>query len=73
VNAKYSVSNHSSNRKIVKCIANGFPYFDIKFSFALIIESINFVYFRTLVVTSKKKKIVWKLDFISHEESETLK
>lgn len=72
MNAENTVPYDCSNGKIIECIADGFPEFDIKFAFDFIVKSINFINFRTFVISSQYKKVVWVLNFVCHQQAKAL-
>lgn len=69
MHAKDSVFDQSSNREIVKQIAELLPNFVTVSLSALCVKPVYSVNHRGLVVSSKKKEVLWELDFVSEEQT----
>lgn len=50
--AKYPISNDGCDWEVIESITNIFPELDIKFSLDLIIEPVDLINFRALVISS---------------------
>ena len=63
---KDSFCNNSSHWKIVERISYCFEDFNVKFSFALIIKSINLIELARLVISSQQKESSGISNFVGH-------
>lgn len=59
----------SGNRKAVEAIGEGFPQLDVVSTLALVVEAVNSVDGRTLVVTPQDEEVLGVLDLVGQEEA----
>ena len=65
--------NDSSNWQAVEAVGEGLPQLDVVAALALIVESVDAVDGRALVVTAEDEKVLWVLDLVGEEKADGLK
>jgi hypothetical protein len=65
--------NDSGDWQAVEAIRKSLPQLDVVSSLALIIETIDSVDGRTLVVSSQDEEILWVFDLVCQQEADGLK
>jgi hypothetical protein len=61
--------NQCGNRQTVKDIREDLPESDGVPAFALVVESINAVDLRALVIPTQQEEVLWVLDLVAHEKA----
>lgn len=56
----------------VETVGEGLPQLDVVPSLALVVETVDTVDGRTLVVTSQDEKVLWVLDLVRQQETDGL-
>jgi hypothetical protein len=64
VHADNFIINDGTAGQAVECIAKLLPHFDGKSATALIVESVNAINARSLVISPQQKEILRVLDFV---------
>jgi hypothetical protein len=64
--------NDGSNWEAVEAVSKSLPQLNIVPSFALVIESINSIDGSALVISSEEEKVLWVLDLVGEEETNSL-
>lgn len=64
--------NDRCNRQAVEAIRKSLPELDVVASLALIVEAINTVDRRALVIAAKNEEILWILDLVRKEQADGL-
>lgn len=72
VHSKDFLVDNCGNGQAVKAIGKGLPQLDVIASLALIIEAINAVDGRALVVSAQDEKVFWILDLVCEEQADRL-
>jgi hypothetical protein len=72
VHAQNFLVDQGGDRKAVENIGKSLPQLDVVSSLALIVEPINSVDGRALVVSSQKEEVLWELDFVSQQKADGL-
>jgi hypothetical protein len=73
MHANNFVINDSCTWKAIEGVAKGFPELDTETATTFVIETINPVDSRALVVASKNEKVFWVLDLVGKQQAHDLK
>lgn len=65
--------NDGSNWQAVEAVGEGLPQLDVVATLALIVETVDTVDGRTLVVTAEDEEVLWVLDLVGEEKADGLK
>lgn len=65
MHAEYLFVNDRCNRQAVETVCERLPQLNVVSSLALVVEPVDSVNRCSLVVSSKKKEVLWVLDFVS--------
>jgi len=70
VHAEYLVIHARTDGVLVKQVREHLPQFNIKPAFALVVEALNTINGRTLMVPTQHEEVVGLLDLVGHEQAD---
>lgn len=64
--------NDGGNGQAVEAVCERLPQLDVEPSLALVVEAVDPVYARALVIASQQEEILWIFDFIRQQQTDRL-
>lgn len=70
--AKDLLVNDGGDGQAVEAVGERLPQLDVEPSLALVVEAVDPVYARALVVASQQEKVLWIFDFVGEQQTNGL-